>query len=53
MVITLKEKSFVVKSYFRKARKENNKWTYSIPDCVEEFREKFPGTIFQYQDFVH
>ncbi|RZC39953.1 hypothetical protein BDFB_011645, partial [Asbolus verrucosus] len=29
----------MVESYFRNARKENREWTYSVPDCVEEFRE--------------
>ncbi|RZC39832.1 hypothetical protein BDFB_010904 [Asbolus verrucosus] len=42
MAFTLEAKSFMVESYFRDARKENCEWTYSIPDCVEEFREKFP-----------
>ncbi|RZC40165.1 hypothetical protein BDFB_013126 [Asbolus verrucosus] len=42
----------MVESYFRNARKENSEWAFSIPDCVEEFHEKFPGKIFQYQDFV-
>ncbi|RZC37780.1 hypothetical protein BDFB_014088 [Asbolus verrucosus] len=42
----------MVESYFRNARKENNVWTYPIPDCVEECREKFPRTVFQNEDLV-
>ncbi|RZC32564.1 hypothetical protein BDFB_014434 [Asbolus verrucosus] len=42
MFFTLKEKSFMVESYFRNARKENAEWTNSISNCVEELREKFP-----------
>ncbi|RZC42730.1 hypothetical protein BDFB_010288 [Asbolus verrucosus] len=52
MVFILEEKSFMLESYFRNARKENGEWKYPSPDCVEEFRIKFPRTIFQYQDFV-
>ncbi|RZC39948.1 hypothetical protein BDFB_013998 [Asbolus verrucosus] len=52
MVFTLGEKSFMMESYLHSTRKENGKWTYPVPNCEEEFRENFPRTIYQCQNFV-
>ncbi|RZB84951.1 hypothetical protein BDFB_014977, partial [Asbolus verrucosus] len=35
----------MLESYFRNGRKINGQWSYSLQDCINEFREEFPHIV--------
>ncbi|RZB40389.1 HTH 29 domain containing protein, partial [Asbolus verrucosus] len=51
MVYSVEQKSFMIESYFRNGRKINDEWSYSIQDCLEEFRVEFPTVAVDYKQF--
>ncbi|RZB40486.1 hypothetical protein BDFB_015264 [Asbolus verrucosus] len=54
-MLTIEQRSFLLESYFRNDVKlENGEWSYSMPVCFEEFRERFAAEAasFSYQYFI-
>ncbi|RZC40620.1 hypothetical protein BDFB_015163, partial [Asbolus verrucosus] len=51
MVYTLEQKTFLVESYFRNGTKVDGVWTYSVQNCMEEFRTEFPEVVLVYRQF--
>jgi hypothetical protein len=45
MVYSVEQNTFIVVSYFRNGRFVNGEWTYSLSDCKNEFRAKYPDNI--------
>ena len=51
MAYSLEHKVFLVQSYYRNGVKVDGKWTYSLQDCMEEFRIEFPNIAIDYMQF--
>ncbi|RZC33861.1 hypothetical protein BDFB_015231 [Asbolus verrucosus] len=46
MVYSTEQIAFMTESYFCNGHKVNCEWSYSLQDCLEEFRVQFPPTSF-------
>ncbi|RZC36811.1 hypothetical protein BDFB_013083, partial [Asbolus verrucosus] len=51
VVYTLEQKTFLVESYFRNGTKVDGVWTYSVQNCMEEFRTEFLEVVLVYRQF--
>ncbi|XP_044745443.1 uncharacterized protein LOC123307270 [Coccinella septempunctata] len=45
------QKAFITESYFRNGRKIGGKWKYSVKDCIDEFKSKYPDVAVDYKSF--
>lgn len=43
-MLALQHKTFIIECYFRSGRKsDNGEWVYSMKQCLQDFRERFPN----------
>ncbi|RZB41576.1 hypothetical protein BDFB_014039 [Asbolus verrucosus] len=49
MVYTLEQKTFLVESYLRSGTKVDGVRTYSVQNCIKDFRREFPKVVVSRQ----
>lgn len=54
MSFTPEHDAFILMAHYRSGvQDENGSWVYSLQSCMEQFLQRFPNIIFDYDAFKH